>query len=236
MRKNRRSEPVAMNAARSKKDKPQPEPEPVQEETAAPSEEETAALADALSAAASKVEESAWQEKEPTVEEQLKTAIAERDANYDRFLRVQAELENYRRRVRKEAEQNRLYQALPLVKDLLPGLDNLQRALAAAESTDDTNGLLEGVRMVAQQFQDALASHAVVPIEALGEPFDPHLHEALGQIPSPDHPPMVVIEEVQRGYLLHDRVVRPSKVIVSSGPPAETGPPDDSEESEPNSQ
>lgn len=225
-----------MNAARSKKDKPQPEPEPVQEETAAPSEEETAALADALSAAASKIEESAQQEQEPTVEEQLQTAIAERDANYDRFLRVQAELENYRRRVRKEAEQNRLYQALPLVKDLLPGLDNLQRALAAAESTDDTNGLLEGVRMVAQQFQDALASHSVVPIEALGEPFDPHLHEALGQIPSPDHPPMVVIEEVQRGYVLHDRVVRPSKVIVSSGPPAENEPPDDSEEPEPDSQ
>ena len=217
-----------MNAARTKKGKPKHDQEPVQEETGAPSEEESAALADALSAAANEVEESMQQGKEPTLEEQLEATIAERDANYDRFLRVQAELENYRKRVRKEAEQNRLYQALPLVRDLLPGLDNLQRALAAAESSNDVNGLLEGVRMVAQQFQDALSRHSAVPIDAVGEPFDPHLHEAVQQVPSPDHPPMVVLEEVQRGYVLHGRVVRPSKVIVSSGPPQKAEPADDS--------
>jgi len=151
-----------------------------------------------------------------TLDEQLEAAIAQRDENYDRLLRTQAELENFRKRVRKETEQNRLYQQLPLIRDLLPGLDNLQRALMAAESSQDVEGLVEGVRMVVQQFEDLLGGYSVKPIEAIGQPFDPNLHEAVLQQPSDDHPPMTVIEEVRRGYILHDRVVRPSQVIVST--------------------
>lgn len=163
--------------------------------------------------------------EEPTsIEQQLEAAVAESDANRERWLRAQADLENYRRRVQREMEEDRLYRSLPLVRDLLPGLDNLQRAIdaagSAAKSPQDGDDLAAGVKMVAKQFEDVLAAHSVQAIEAVGHAFDPNLHEAVQQIPSKEHPPLTVIEEVERGYRLHERVVRPSKVIVSSGPPA----------------
>jgi molecular chaperone GrpE len=153
-----------------------------------------------------------------SLREQLEAAASERDTNYDRLLRAQAELENYRKRVQKEMDEYRQYQSLPMVRDLLPGLDNLQRALTAAAASKNIDDLVQGVEMVAHQFQDILSRHAVVPIEAAGKPFDPNLHEAIQQMPS-EQPAMTVVNEVERGYTMHDRVVRPSKVIVSSGPP-----------------
>jgi len=164
--------------------------------------------------------------EEPTLEEQLAAAITERDANYQRVLRSQAELENYRKRAHKEMQEARLYQALPIIRDLLPGLDNLERAIEAAEKTSDAGELVQGVQMVAKQFADFLSRQSAEPITAVGEAFDPNLHEAIQQLPSSDHPPMTVIQEVERGYTLNGRVIRPSKVIVSSGPPvdaADTG-------------
>ena len=152
---------------------------------------------------------------EHSLEERLQAAADDRDANYDRFVRTQAEFDNYRKRVQKEAEETRRYQALPIVRELLPALDNLGRAIAAADTTDKEE-LVKGVQMVAAQFDAILASHSVVPIEALGQPFDPNRHEALQQVPTDEQPPLTVLEEVERGYLLHDRVVRPSKVIVSA--------------------
>jgi molecular chaperone GrpE len=151
--------------------------------------------------------------------EQLQAAIAERDENKDHWLRTQAELDNFRKRVKKEADQNRLYQSLSLVRDLLPGLDNLERAITAAEKSDSLEGLLPGVRMVFKQFEETLDRYSVKPIAAVGEPFDPNLHEAVQQIPTADHPPMTVMQEVERGFQLHDRVIRPSKVIVSAALP-----------------
>lgn len=148
----------------------------------------------------------------------LQEAIAERDAAVDRALRTQAELENYRRRMQRERDEDRRYAALPLVRDLLPGLDNLQRALDAAQHTDDLAAMLQGVEMVAAQIQEILTRHGAEPIAAVGEPFDPNRHEAITQMPSTEHPPMTVIDEIERGYMLHDRVIRPSKVIVSVAP------------------
>lgn len=153
-----------------------------------------------------------------SLEEQVDALQAERDAFYDQRLRAQAELENFRKRARKENEQTRLYGLLPLVRDLLPGLDNLRRTLSAAEESHNIDQLIEGVQMVLKQFEDMLARHAVVPIEAVGQPFDPNRHEAVQHLPSADYPPMTVLQELERGYMLHDRVVRPGKVIVSSGP------------------
>ena len=150
----------------------------------------------------------------------LAAALAERDALRDNWLRAQAELENYRKRVQREADEARRYQAQPLARDVLPVLDNLRRAITAAEEGGDTAGLVEGVRLVLKQLEDALARHGVQPIEAVGQPFDPHLHEALQQVPSHDQPALNVVQEFQRGYRLHDRVLRPSQVVVSSGPPA----------------
>ena len=154
----------------------------------------------------------------PAADDRLAALTAERDLNRENWLRAQAEFENYRRRSQKEAEQARLFQSLPLARDLLPGLDNLRRAIAAAESTQNVEELIKGVRMVADQFDAILARHEVKPIESVGQPFDPNLHEAIQQAPSADHPPMTVLQEAERGYTLHDRVIRPSRVIVSRAP------------------
>lgn len=161
-------------------------------------------------------------DKEPvanaSLRDQLEAARAERDANYNLYLRSQAELQNYRKRVQKEADEMRLYQALPLARDLLPALDNLHRALAAAETSKNVDKLLEGVRLVAKQIEAALSRHQIVAIEAAGKPFDPNFHQAVQQMPTSDHPPMTVMHEVERGFTLQDRVVRPATVIVAQAP------------------
>ena len=157
-----------------------------------------------------------------SIEEQLKAAVVERDTHYNSWMHAQADLENYRKRAQREAEEIRRYHTMSLMRDLLPGLDNLQRAISAAENSSNIEELLQGVRMVAEQFETILSCHALEPIEAAGKPFDPNKHEAVQQVPSAEHPPMTVIEEIERGYTLDDRVVRPSKVIISSGPSEET--------------
>jgi molecular chaperone GrpE len=154
-----------------------------------------------------------------SLQDQLEAAIAERDENRNKWLRAEAELDNYRKRVQREAEELRKYQVLSLARELLPGLDNLGRALAAAQSSKNIDDLLQGVSMVAKQFDDILSRHSVKPIEAVGKPFDPNLHEALGQVHSAEYPVMTVAQELEKGYTLHDRVVRPTKVFISSGPP-----------------
>ncbi len=160
---------------------------------------------------------------EPANASLMEQLEAERDELRNKWLRTEAELDNYRKRVQREAEELRKYQALPLARELLPGLDNLRRAIAAAETSKNIEDLLQGVSMVAKQFEDILDRHSVEAIESVGAPFDPNLHEALQQVPSADHPPMTVVQELEKGYTLHDRVVRPSKVIVSSGPPPNQG-------------
>lgn len=136
----------------------------------------------------------------------------------DRILRLQAELENQRQRARRELEDQRRYANLPLLRDLLPVLDNLTRAIESAEKSGDSTGLLQGVELLAQQLKTTLAGHGCQPIDALHQPFDPHRHEAVLQQPSAEHPPGVVMGVTQNGYLLHDRVIRPAQVIVSSAP------------------
>lgn len=158
---------------------------------------------------------------EVSAEQQLADLAAERDQFKDQWMRTLAELDNYRKRTQKEADDTRKYQSLPLVRDLLSGVDNLRRALAAASKSASVEDLLKGVEMVAKQFDDVFDRYAVKRIEAVGQPFDPNLHEAVQQLPSAEHPPMTVTADFEPGYTLHDRVVRPSKVVVSSGPPAE---------------
>jgi molecular chaperone GrpE len=145
---------------------------------------------------------------------------ADLDDAQNRALRFQADLDNYRKRVARELEMERRYANLPLLRDLLPVLDNVHRAIEAAEKSEEGGGLLVGFQMVARQLEDVLRQHHCTAVEALGQPFDPHLHEAISQQPSEEHPPNTVLHEVQRGYTLHDRVVRPSQVVVSAPPPA----------------
>jgi len=136
-----------------------------------------------------------------------------------RALRCQAELENFRKRIHRQMEDERKYASMPLLRDLLPVVDNLQRALAAAESAKNTSGLLEGVQLVSQQLNTVLEKHHCTAIDAKGKLFDPHLHEAIALYPSEDQPQGTILEVTQVGYQLHDRVARHSQVLVSSGPP-----------------
>lgn len=137
----------------------------------------------------------------------------------DRLLRCQADMDNFRRRTQRDQEDARRFESLRLIRDLLPGLDGLQRAVTSAEQTGDFKNLLDGIRMVAQQFRDVLKGHAAEPIDAQGKPFNPNEHEALTQIPSANCEPMTVLQVVEMGYRMHDRVVRPARVIVSCAPP-----------------
>lgn len=145
---------------------------------------------------------------------------AERDDLKDKWARSRADLENYRRRIQREMEEDRKYAAMPLLKAVLPALDGLHLALRAADTAKNADQLIAGVEMIARQFTAAFASQGITPISAVGEPFDPNRHEAISQRPSSEFPPMTVLDEVEQGYLLHDRVVRPTKVIVSMADPA----------------
>ena len=150
--------------------------------------------------------------------DEVAQVAAERDQYRDAALRAQAELENYRKRVAREAETSAKFLTLPLVRDLLPALDNLARTVQAAEQTGNVSDLIQGLQMIQGQFEQVFGNYSAKPIEALGQPFDPNLHEALQQMPSNEHPPMTVIQELERGYVMHDRVIRPTKVIVASAP------------------
>lgn len=145
---------------------------------------------------------------------------AEVQAAEDRALRAQAELENYRKRIQREMAEERKYASLPLIRDLLAVVDNLDRALAAAAQSQNTAGLLEGVKMVAHQFGQVLQQHHCSRIATAGTSFDPNLHQAIAQEASAEHEAGIVTREVQVGYALHDRVVRPAQVFVSTGSPA----------------
>ncbi len=137
---------------------------------------------------------------------------------HQRQLRLQADWENYRKRARRELEEERRYANLSLIRDLLPVLDNVQRAIAAAEKSPDKSGLLDGFKLVAQQLGSVLAQNHCQKIEALHQTFDPHRHEALSQQATAEYPPNTVVMVVQDGYQLHDRVIRPAQVIVSTAP------------------
>jgi molecular chaperone GrpE len=145
---------------------------------------------------------------------------AELAAEKDRALRLQAEMENLRARTSREIAESTRYAALPFMRDLLPVVDNIERAIDAANKQGDSQSLLEGFKLVHQQLLNALAQHNCVKIDAQGEPFDPQFHAAILQQPSDEVPANHVLLVAQAGYKLHDRVVRPAQVIISTGPTA----------------
>lgn len=147
--------------------------------------------------------------------DEVSKLVAERDDFREKWIRTSADLENYRRRMQRDLAEQRKYESLALLKAMLPALDNLDRAIQAASANSNVEELVAGLGMVVKQFETALASVGATPIVAVGQAFDPNRHEALTQMPSADHPPMTVLQEVERGYELADRVVRPSKVVVS---------------------
>lgn len=141
----------------------------------------------------------------------------ERDEARDQLLRTRAEFINYQKRSKQQAETDRVYAIGNLAHDLLDVIDNLDRATEAIRSSAQ-EGIASGLEMVHKQFLAVLAKYGVEPIEALSQPFDPNFHDALMQQPSADAPEGTVVAELGKGYKIHDRVLRPSKVAVSVKP------------------
>ena len=146
----------------------------------------------------------------------VQAAEQERDEYLNLAQRVKADFENYQKRQQRDLAEERRYAEAPLARDLLPALDNLERALGAARKAGDEDPLVQGVAMVQAQMLDALRRHGVTRLEAEGKPFDPHREEAVMQRPSKDVPPGTVLEVLEPGYLIHDRVLRAAKVVVSA--------------------
>jgi molecular chaperone GrpE len=164
--------------------------------------------------------QAAGETKPPAAEIPADGAVAklqeELEAAKNRELRCHAELDNFRKRSARESQENLRYANMGLLRDLLPVIDNIDRAITAADKNADASALLEGFKMVAQQLDEVLKRHHCTQIEALEKPFDPNLHHAIMQQPSEEHPANTVLMVTQNGYQLHDRVVRPSQVIVST--------------------
>lgn len=146
----------------------------------------------------------------------LQEAESEAKETHDKYLRLYADFENYKKRTAREMQDFKKYATETLLKEMLTIVDNLALAIQASnEHTSEKNGIVEGVDMTLKQVLDILEKHNVKPIESVGNPFDPRYHEAFLQEESDEHPDNTVIRELQRGYMLHDRLLRPAVVAVS---------------------
>ncbi|SER80204.1 nucleotide exchange factor GrpE [Salisediminibacterium halotolerans] len=134
----------------------------------------------------------------------------------EKLLRVQADYDNFRRRTKQEKEAAAKYRSQNLAESLLPAIDNFERAMMITPEAEETQSLLKGVQMVYNQLLEALEKEGVTPIASVGEPFDPHYHQAVMQEESAEYDSNIVIEEMQKGYRLNDRVLRPAMVKVSA--------------------
>src|SRR5262245_35877338 len=166
--------------------------------------------------------ESSMEEGQPSpdmviadLRKQMEIKELEAKNNYERFLRQAAELDNFKKRTAREREEAIRFANEILVKDLLPVVDNLERAIAHASGGGNGKPLVEGVEMVLKSLLDVLVKHGVTQISAVGQPFDPSRHEAMAQVESESHEPNSVVEEVNKGYLLRDRLLRPALVSVA---------------------
>lgn len=154
----------------------------------------------------------------------LAAARKEAADNHDRYLRVAADLENFRRRTVREKDELRLYSSSRVLEDLLPALDNLALGLAAARQPKaDLKTLTGGMELVLQQLKGALAGHGLKEINPAGQPFDPHQHEAISHQADAQVPAEHVLTVVRPGFSLNGRLLRPASVVVSSGPAGEGG-------------
>jgi molecular chaperone GrpE len=158
----------------------------------------------------------------PTPEERVTSLEAEKAELHDRMLRIAAEFENWKKRSRKELTDGEARAKEQVLRDLLEVIDNLERATASwNESKEiDPKAIRDGVDLVLRQFRSKLERYQVKPLEAKGVPFDPRFHEAISQVPAPDTKPGSVVHELQKGYMIGDRLLRPAMVVVAVAPPA----------------
>ena len=165
-------------------------------------------------------QEEAGESTEACQAEALHKTLQEQSGKIEQLQRALADLDNRRKRIERQMADARRFAVQAIVVDLLAVIDNFERALGAADETRDFDALHDGLKLVHDQLLAVLKKHHVTRIEALEKTFDPNRHEAVGQMASADHPDQTVIDVHQEGYQLHDRVVRPSRVIVSRRPPA----------------
>ncbi|RED65696.1 nucleotide exchange factor GrpE [Cohnella lupini] len=155
--------------------------------------------------------EQSGEETSPAVLELQRLA----DENHSRYLRAQADFDNFRRRTLKEKEELTQYASLKLITQLLPVLDNFQRALQTGGEGAESGSFAKGVDMIYRQLTQVMESEGLKPMESVGQPFDPELHQAIMQVESDEHEEGIVVEAIQNGYWLKDKVIRPAMVKVS---------------------
>jgi molecular chaperone GrpE len=146
----------------------------------------------------------------------FKDKAAKAEQQRDEMLRTLADYENSRKRGARDLEIERKFAHSKLSADLLPALDNLERALQAAKKTGENSALVQGVQATQQMLLEALKRHGVTLMEAQGQPFDPNLHQAVQMMPSKVQPPNSVLQVLQPGYLIHDRILRPASVVIAT--------------------
>ena len=156
----------------------------------------------------------------PGPEERIAELEAKLKEAHDKYLRAVAETDNVRKRARKDVEDGRADAQGRVLREMLPVIDNLERAVAHAEgSGNGASGILEGIKLVLRQFTQALERCNVHAVEAHGRPFDPNEHEAVSQAETADAPPGSVVEVLQTGYRIGERLLRPALVVVAKAPP-----------------
>lgn len=155
--------------------------------------------------------------------EKFQAKEKESKENYERYLRQVAEVDNFKKRVNREKEDAIRYANENLIKDILPVIDNLERAIAHAQGGGNGKPLVEGVEMVLRGLLDVFSKYGVVQVPAVGEVFDPGKHEAMAQVESNQYEPNTVISEHHKGYLLRDRLLRPALVTIAKAPQDKDG-------------
>ena len=200
-----------------KRHKQEQETESVEQEASVNAPEKENSTGEQEPSASSGAEEEATSE----LLKKLDEAVAEANANKERYLRTVADLENYRKRALREKEEARKQAASSLMEDLLPVLDNFQLGLQSAEMHEGGGAFAEGFRMVLKQLESTLTENGLTPIQPEGEVFDPNYHESVAHLSHGEVPEGHVIEVQRVGYRLQERLLRPASVVVSSGPPRE---------------
>lgn len=162
------------------------------------------------------IEEQTQQQEEVVQEDSRLEELAKlAEENQQRYLRAQADFDNFRRRTQKEKEDLAQYASMKLIGQLLPVVDNFERAVTAATANQDFDALAKGVDMIFRQLEQTLQQEGLKAMEAVGEPFNPEFHQAIMTVESEEHEEGIIVEEVQKGYILKDRVLRPAMVKVS---------------------
>lgn len=153
-------------------------------------------------------------------EAELAKLREERDRIKDQLLRTAADFDNFRKRTQKDLVEEKRRAKEDVVRELLPVIDNLERALAASATASDVNAIVEGVKMVLKLFEDQASRLGLAKVKSVGERFDPAVHDAIQQVETDEHPPGTVIAEVVAGFRLGDKLVRPAMVVVARKPPS----------------